>query len=556
MILRQELSNGIEYRDRSRVKAYQIEASQCKRIPKDLVNVLANPKEHPLVQPGRGKIYLGDGAKNPQDTMRYPIYLPPEVLSSHILIAGAIGSGKTSFLMRLLAGAIQHYGSVVISEAKAGKGGSAEGAAFTDIARYLQLKMSGLKVYRWVRGNCWFNPLLYLKTAQDRRAFLDGICDRLIKDSGISGDMTMFIYNAAAITELTIAYLDEFSTEETRAKVCTLRNVVKHLDRPLELHQELKQRREHFLKQAEISESEVVRQELTQKAKRLQQIGYQLEMQNLFRLHKDEFAGSRHGVRTMIKLFDHEDLLRYSEPYGDLPQLPLDDILYNRALVIVSQPLYEPASKIVGSLFWDSLLAHIIELGPNPEAKAGKPRQKVLAVLDETHRLPVGRLGESGDFLREYNLGLVEITPTIVDEERWQQNQHVYQTLISLSPGVPAVVELLQSRLPNFFLKPGYLNPTTDANGQQRNNLVLNANYQYSLSQDNPGASTRSLAMTGRFTGLLQSVALDGEGKVFWLDLEDELLANIKKLLKDAIAPDCAIDIREAVDRALGFVTD
>ena len=208
----------------------------------------------------------------------------------------------------------------------------------------------------------------------------------------------------------------------------------------------------------------------------------------------------------------------------------------------------------MGSLFWDSLLAKVIELGPNPETKLGKPRQKVLAVLDETHRLPVGSLGNSGDFLREYDLGLVEIAPTIVDQVRWQQNQHVYQTIISLSPGVPQVVELMQSRLPNYFLNPGYLDTTIGDRGVPQTTLNLVANYQYHLSQDNPGVSARSLRMSGRFTGLIQSVALDEQGKVFWLDLADELMANIKLLLKTALSPDCPQDIKDALDRTLGLI--
>ena len=162
-------------------------------------------------------------------------------------------------------------------------------------------------------------------------------------------------------------------------------------------------------------------------------------------------------------------------------------------------------------------------------------------------------MGESGDFLREYNLGLVEITPTIVDRERWNQNKHVYQTLISLSPGVPAVVELMQSRLPNFFLKRTSIQSSFDAKGRSQADFSFNPNYKYSLSQDNPGASARSLAMTGRFTGLLQSLALDGRGQVFWIDFEDELLKHIKQLLAQAVLPDCPTDIKRAVDYVLGL---
>ena len=60
--------------------------------------------------------------------------------------------------------------------------------------------------------------------------------------------------------------------------------------------------------------------------------------------------------------------------------------------------------------------------------------------------------------------------------------------------------------------------------------------------------------MTGRFTGLIQSVALDEQGKVFWLDLADDLMADIKLLLKTALSEDCPVDIRDAVDRTFGLV--
>lgn len=48
--------------------------------------------------------------------------------------------------------------------------------------------------------------------------------------------------------------------------------------------------------------------------------------------------------------------------------------------------------------------------------------------------------------------------------------------------------------------------------------------------------------MTRRFTGWVQSSALDDEWKVFWIDFEDKLLANIKRLLQAALMPDCNAD--------------
>ena len=543
----QQLSNGIIFHSNSLTQPQKIPHFVPKPIPKDLQNVLANPEVNKSVEPGTNKIYLGQGAKDPKKSDRIPIYLPSNVLSSHVLVAGAIGSGKTCLILRLLAGALKTH-TVVISEAKAGIAGGEEGAAFTDIAKYLQQKYPNLKTYRWVRGNCTFNPLLYLKSPQERRIFLDAVCHQIQTNSGITGDMVAFVYNAANIAELIITYLQQFSAPEEVANSCTLRNVVRFLRQPMVIKREIASLHQNLLQKLEQSPTPQLQGWLY----RLDAIKSQLEMFNFFYLQDPNMIMTRHGVNLFANLFDHQDLLYYSEPHDHLPELRLDDILYEKSLVIISQPLNDPASQVVGPLFWDSLLAKILECGPNPQPKDGKPRQKMIAVLDETHRLPIGRLGESGDFLREYNLGLVEITPTIVDEQRWNQNKHVYQTLISLSPGVPAVVELMQSRLPNFFLKRG-LNINTNSQGRSQAELKIDPNYQHSLSQDNPGISARSLSMTGRFTGLIQSIVLDGKNQVFWIDFEDELLKHIKQLLAQAVLPDCPTDVKQAVDYVLGL---
>lgn len=543
-----KLSNNITFHPHSLTIPYKISNSDLKSIPKDLLNVLGDPSNCSSFQPSPNKIYLGGGAKDPQKKTRVPIHLPTSVLSSHVLVAGAIGSGKTSLLLRILVGSLKSH-NVVISEAKGGVQGSEEGAAFTDIAKYLKQKYPELKTYRWPRGNCTFNPLLYLKNPQDRKTFLDAICDQIQTNSGVTGDLVGFIYNAANMAELIIAYLQQFSAPEQVARSCTLRNMIYYLRQPMVLKREIETLHQQLRKKLE-GESNPKLQSLFNY---LGGIFSRLEMLNFFSLHKPELIMTRHGVNMFTNLFEHQDLLYYSEPQPHLPALNLDDILYDKSLMVVSQPMNDPASKVVGPLFWDSLLAAILEKGPNLEPKNGKPRQKIIAVLDETHRLPIGRLGESGDFLREYNLGLVEVTPTIVDEERWQQNQHVYQTIISLSPGVPAVVELMQSRLPNFFLKPSYPMPTVDAKGRSQVEVKFNPNYQYSLAQDNPGVSARSLSKTGKFTGLIQSLVLDDQGQVFWIDFEDELFKYIKELLAEAITPDCPDDIRKAVDYVLGL---
>jgi hypothetical protein len=351
------------------------------------------------------------------------------------------------------------------------------------------------------------------------------------------------------MAELIIAYLQQFSAPEQVAHSCTLRRMVHYLREPMALKREIETLQQQLRKKLEAGANPKLKALFNY----LGGISSRLEMLNFFSLNKPELIMTRHGVNLFTNLFDHPDLLYYSEPQPHLRELDLDEILYNKSLMVVSQPLNDPASKVVGPLFWDSLLATILEKGPNLEPKNGKPRQKIIAVLDETHRLPIGRLGESGDFLREYNLGLVEVTPTIVDEERWQQNQHVYQTIISLSPGVPAVVELMQSRLPNFFLKPSYAMPTVDGKGRSQVEMKFNSNYEYNLAQDNPGVSARSLSKTGRFTGLIQSLVLDDQGLVFWIDFEDEIFKYIKELLAKAITPDCPAEIKKAVDYVLGL---
>jgi len=529
------LSNGISFRpylitDRSHTV-------KSKAVPKDLLNALANPDAHDAVHPSPSSLYLGQGAAFPASQQRCPVWLPASLLDSHMLIAGMIGSGKTTVLFRLLAGAIRTYGSVVISEAKAGVSGGAEGAAFTNLANYLQLKFPALRVHRWPRGDCWFNPLLYLKSPQDRRTFLDSICGQIETHGGITGDLIAFVHNAANIAEQLIAFMH--LQERRGGEPCTLRRLVTYMKDALGFGRVL---------QAAIEAEASVAVKL-----QLEAISAQLIMFNFFYQEKAEFAMTRHGVNLFYRMFDHVDLLQFSEPREGLHKLEIEDILYHRSLMIVSQPLYDSASAVVGPLFWDSLLARVIELGPVLESASGTKRQKVLAVLDETHRLPVGRLGESGDFLREYSLGLVEVTPAIVDEERWMQNKHVYQTLMSLSPGVPEVVTLMWERLPNYFLKRAYVQIDADTQDRTEANLAIRSDYKYQLSDDNPGASVRSLQMTRRYTGLIQSSALDDERKVFWIDFEDELLANMKALLQQALAPGCKSDIRRALDYALGL---
>jgi hypothetical protein len=523
-----------------------------KRIPQSLQSVLANlnsdddnadnPYDGDKIKPGKNKIYLGQAASYPETTTRYPFWLPVDLLSTHLFIGGAIGSGKTTVLLRLISGALKWYGTVIVCEAKGGINGGKEGAAFTDLADYLQQKFPDIICYRWPRGNCCFNPLRYLNNPQDRREFFAMIAQVIVEHYQLDGETVAVVYNAATIAEYLLIYLQNFESE----KIPTLRKLVHLLYFPDKVKEKLKKAKENITKQENSLKSKYLQI--------LEDIEQQLNMANFFYLNQPQLTLTRRGVQLFKDMLNHEDLLDYTEPHPDLKMLDLDDILYHRALVILSQPLSKSSSNIVGPLFLDNLLTRILELGPNPQPKDDKPREKILAILDETHRLPVGTLGLAGDYLREFNVGLVEVAPTIPDnQKRWEQNKHVYQTLLSLSPGIPTLTSLMRDRLPNLPISPTIQRYSPNASGITKVRLEKREDYELSLGEDNPGVANRSLQMSGRFTGLLQSPQLQEERKLFWIDFEDELLANIKTLLKDALAPDATSQTRNLVDYVLGL---
>ena len=131
------------------------EYHDSKPVNQSLRNVLLSP-EYPGFQKLHisadkdkeiDKIFLGFSSANPNSSQRFALWIPPEFISSHILIGGSIGSGKTSLTYRLVAGALNTFGTVVIAEAKGGINGFAEGAAFTNLAQYLGNNL-GVKSYR------------------------------------------------------------------------------------------------------------------------------------------------------------------------------------------------------------------------------------------------------------------------------------------------------------------------------------------------------------------------------------------------------------------------
>ena len=59
--------------------------------------------------------------------------------------------------------------------------------------------------------------------------------------------------------------------------------------------------------------------------------------------------------------------------------------------------------------------------------------------------------------------------------------------------------------------------------------------------------------MTGRYTAILQSSCISAEQKVFWLDLENVTMANLKQLLPEALNNKNSEIIRK-INEALGLV--
>jgi len=521
-----------------------------KKVPAGLHSILANinPEESnsdnqyvgERIKPGKNKIYLGQAAFDPESTTRYPFWLPVELLSSHLFIGGAIGSGKTTVLFRLIAGALKCYGTVIVCEAKGGVNGAKEGASFSDLSDYLNRKDQSIRYYRWPRGNCYFNPLANLVNRQDRRDFFSMIAQLIIDSNGLDGETASVVHNAANISECLLNLIQEFTH-----KPPTIRILLSFLTYPEKVQQCISEAKEE-LKSRQKNNSD-------RSDKLLTYIETQLTMSNFFFLKEPQLVLTRRGVQLFRDALNHEDLMEYSEERSDLKLLDLNDILFNRSLVVLSQPISKSSSLIIGPLFLDNLLFRILEFGPNNQ-HAEKPREKVLAILDETHRLPVGSLGLAGDFLREYDVGLVEVAPTIpVNQSRWEQNKHIYQTLLSLSPGIPELTSLIHDRLPNQSISPLTSRMHRNNTGVAKLEIERREDYNFLLGTENPGIAKRSLEITGVFTGILQSALLQENRKVFWIDFEDEILGNIKNLLKHALLSNATSNDQNIVDYALGL---
>jgi hypothetical protein len=525
-----------------------------KKIDPQLLEVILDPKQSKSLHASEieKKIFLGFAAKQPGQPKRIPIWISPKILFSSVLIGGSIGSGKSTLIARLLAGTLDCGMTTIIGEAKGGLEINPQNSAFAKLASYLANKLE-IKSYRWPRGNCYFNPLLYLNTFSERQTFMNSIANQ----SSATGEMKAFVDRAGYIAAYVLEILEttnNFSKVKEKKEI-SLRCLVNYIKQPTLLDKDIKKFLNDNLLLPEHS--------------KVKNIAFEIERLNFFALAspegRDRFAMTLSGINFFVNLLDEEDLLYYTEPHSrdqegnELKKLNLDDILYNRALVVVSQPLASnhASAKIVGSIFWDALLSYTLKLGLPDKTASDRKRQDLAVFLDETHRLPTGRIGESGDFLREYRVGIVEITPAIVDRERWERNKHVYQTIISTSPGVSEVCELMHERLPSYI--PEQLEVGIDVNmtGDRKLGIsphIINRQYEY-RNQDNPGVFPRSLRHTGRYTALLQTAdrEINANG-IFWIDLESPIMAKLDELLEEALQGKRSA--AKLVDYGLGLIQE
>jgi hypothetical protein len=488
-----------------------------KKVDPSLQKLLLSPSNFTALQYSSEsrKIFLGMSASNPFSTDRVPAWIDVKSIYSSILIGGSVGSGKSTLVTRLITGCVQQGLTVVIGEAKGEKDIDPKRAAFRRLSHYLSQHFD-TPLYRWPRGNCTFNPLLILKNLSERKTFMFSI----LTQSKSKGEREAYVKQAAEIAACIINFLS--IDIQSKDKICTFRNLIKILKSPEILTKILSK----------------TKKDMTH----LNSTKNELERLNFFELAKPNgryhFVMTSGGVNDFINILEEEDLLFYTENHDAdiegnlLMQLNPDDIIFDSSIVVISQPVMDrhDSAKIIGTLFWDSLLNQTISLGIPPVYNNGMERCGIAVFLDETHRLPTGWIGENIDFLREFEIGVIEILPTIGDRDRWDRNKHVYQTIISTSPGVLEVTELIANRLTPRCLSLGEPSITGVTSDRQVTIGFPSVNDPMPVI---PGILRKS----GRFTALLYSDLITDEFReadgLFWLDLDSPLMKNLNALLED-----------------------
>lgn len=220
----------------------------------DLKRIDLPTKVESLVPPTsqeKKKVFLGFGG-NPNTQIQYPVWVPSEIFNYNIFIGGKSGGGKTSLMFRLVAGALNTYGTVVLGEAKGGEEGYTEGAAFTELSAYLcQRILRGKNTYRWPRGNCWYNPLLELqnntrKDEQENLAITKINIRNFVNSLFINVGTKDAAYDAAidrvrSIIGTLIEYMIYFPPEVVFPDWCTLAKLVSFLQDPKKFVKSTKQ---------------------------------------------------------------------------------------------------------------------------------------------------------------------------------------------------------------------------------------------------------------------------------------------------------------------------
>ncbi len=500
------------------------------------------------------KVFLGFGG-NPNKQIQHPVWMPSEIFNYNIFIGGKSGGGKTSLMFRLVAGALNTYGTVVLGEAKGGEEGYKEGAAFTELSAYLCHRILGGKnTYRWPRGNCWYNPLLELenntrKDEQENLAITKTNIRNFVNSLFVNVGTKDAAYDAAidrvkSIIGSLIEYMIYFPPEVVSPDWCTLAKLVSFLQEPKEFKKST----------TKCKKIDIKKRFKIQQATEINNI---LERNRFFMIadKPDEFAaGATAGeINRILNLFNQPDLLKYTQPVKDddgneLPQLKISDILSQRSLVVISQPMMadEKIAGITGSMFWDAILGYAIKKGPKRQG------EKVVVFLDETYRLPTSRLGEAAGETRQYGIGIVEITPRIPDPIVWTNKSIVYQTIISVSTGIRQVVEEIRTRL---LPQPQKLfnKVITEKDGKLDLDVQQNQNRNSEQVNTDKGVSVDSLVDTGPRTAIVHSIAdFVGSKYLLWLDLYSPLFdeAIFTELLQNALHSKTA---REIADYVLGL---
>ncbi len=512
------LSNGkhLEFINYSLKKPYRTASSKNHKIPETLESCLSDPRD---LSYSPKSIFLGWGSATPSllsdssPALLYPVWMPLDWLYSsnqlNLLIAGQTGSGKTSLLYRIIAASAKELGSVIIGEVKKD--------AFRNFSNYLSY-FCGIPNYRWPNGNCWFNPLLKLKTREQRRIF----AETLLSPLEIDGELKIVAEKVADIIAIIIEFLSFFSHQ------CTIRNLSYFLKRPEELNQ--------------VFERQDIKEPMREHFKR------ELERLDFFRQNESAFIATRLVISKLTNALENSsNFLKYTEPPSQSTNLVELDIkkhvIEERAILTVSQPLAEAISAGFAGLIWNLIYDEIITLGRKPN----RPQtQTLVCFIDEAAKLSSGKLGDSTDTIREYGVGLVEVYPMLdssKDSEVFNRRIQTFGTFLSLHPALDPMAQ--------------YLFDHRRIDQTESLNLVPRINHDFDLGigmeySAIPDSMPQDFKQTGERTLLLHNKM---KAETFWVDMSCSLMPHIGDLLEE-FQKTQKKTVSKLIAYALGLVTE